>query len=525
MKNFLNIHWKPLLTLLLYPILLALILEITIQGTGFSVFLNFFENLIFGILIFLGVNMIVQIRFGKKIANILIVGFYAILLIETGLFLLFQTRFNASYIYVILNTNLSEIREFSSVYYKNNLFWLLLFLIPILNPFPKKIYKKLKRKSIRIFGSLILIIVILSVLKFSKLIIYNLPYITIKSYIQYNDQIESINNYKGHEKPVKVKTLTSNEAIIVVIGESATRKHMGLYGYYRDTTPKLHKIEDSLIVYKNVISSQVYTTASIYDIFTLSNYENPKDPTSLISFIKSAGYKVYWLSNQRPVGFHDNLVSRLASTADESIFLNYNDYRNKTSFDEVLLPKINEKLIGNGKKVIFVHLTGNHYAYKNRYPKSFNKFSSKKNSKKNETIDTYDNAIMYTDFVLSEILKELKNTGSKNALIYFSDHGEEVYDTVDFFGHFDDKPTSTMYEVPFIVYVSPNFEKPTDFIIDETRAYMLDDFPHSLTHFMGIESELLDTERSIFSSHFKPRKRIIQKNLDFDHFKSKEKNE
>ena len=356
----------------------------------------------------------------------------------------------------------------------------------------------------------------------SELIVYNLPYVTIKSYSQYQNQVNSINTFKDQENDIATNVVTENDAIVVVIGESATSKHHGIYDYYRETTPRLKKLSDSLLIYRNVISSHVYTTGSIYDIFTLSNYENPEESTSLISFIKNAGYKVYWLSNQRPVGFHDNLVSRLASAADESMFLNYNDYRHKTSYDEVLLPKLKEKLSNDGKKVIFLHITGNHYAYDKRYPKEFNTFSSKEKTKKNKIIDTYDNAILYTDFIVSEMIKIVQQEELKSALLYFSDHGEEVYDTVDFFGHFEDKPTTSMYEVPFLVYMSSDFEKPLDFEYDENRAYMLDDFPHSLTHFMGIESELLKKNRSVFSSQFKTRKRIIQDSLDFDLFKLKE---
>ncbi len=525
MKKYLNVKLKPIVILLAYPILLASILEITIQGTEFSFFLNLLENILFTILIFLLINQLAGIKFGKKIANLLVVFFYLIIIVETGLFLLFQTRFNASYLYVVLNTNFHEIKEFSTVYSQYNLLWMLLFLVPLLGVFSKNIYKQGKIKIEGLIGSLILIVVLLTILKISKLIVYNLPYIAIKSYNQYQTQVESFNKFNDKEKDVRTKIVTDNDVIVVVIGESASSKHLGLYGYKRDTTPRLDVLSDSLIIYKNVISSHVFTSGSIFDILTLSNYENPKESSSLIGFIKNAGFEVSWLSNQRPVGFHDNLVSRLASEADESLFLSYNDYRNKTSYDEVLLPKLKEKLSEMGKKVIFVHITGNHYAYDKRYPKSFNKFSSDDKNKKYRIINAYDNAILYTDFVVSEMINTLQQEKAKSALIYFSDHGEEVYDTTDFFGHFEDKPTPAMYEVPFLVYMSPSFEKPLDFSIDESRAYMLDDFPHSFTHFIGIESEPLKKSRSIFSSHFLPRMRIIQDSLEFDVFKLKENKE
>ena len=76
MKKLINISWKPILILLAYPILLAVILEIIIQGMGFSVLLNFSENILFSVLIFFTINLLVQLKFGKKIANILIPTFY-----------------------------------------------------------------------------------------------------------------------------------------------------------------------------------------------------------------------------------------------------------------------------------------------------------------------------------------------------------------------------------------------------------------------------------------------------------------
>mgnify|MGYP003631004296 FL=1 len=43
---------------------------------------------------------------------------------------------------------------------------------------------------------------------------------------------------------------------VFIIGESATRNHMGIYGYKRNTTPNLSKISNEIVVLDNVISSQ-----------------------------------------------------------------------------------------------------------------------------------------------------------------------------------------------------------------------------------------------------------------------------
>ena len=50
---------------------------------------------------------------------------------------------------------------------------------------------------------------------------------------------------------------------IFIIGESATRNHMSIYGYPRNTTPVLDSLRDELAVFTNVISSHVQTQASL----------------------------------------------------------------------------------------------------------------------------------------------------------------------------------------------------------------------------------------------------------------------
>lgn len=53
---------------------------------------------------------------------------------------------------------------------------------------------------------------------------------------------------------------------------------------------------------------------------------------------------------------------------------------------------------------IIIHLMGNHLSYDDRYPEAFNKFS-----RGDKTIDTYDNSILYNDFVLRSIYEKVKN--------------------------------------------------------------------------------------------------------------------
>ncbi len=88
-----------------------------------------------------------------------------------------------------------------------------------------------------------------------------------------------------------------------------------------------------------------------------------------------------------------------------------------------------------GNILIVLHQMGNHGpAYYKRYPKSFEKFkpADKTNNldtcSAEEIINAYDNAILYTDYFLSHVIKLLKQNDAKfeTAMIYASDHGESL---------------------------------------------------------------------------------------------------
>jgi len=88
-----------------------------------------------------------------------------------------------------------------------------------------------------------------------------------------------------------------------------------------------------------------------------------------------------------------------------------------------------------GDIFIVLHQMGNHGpAYYKRYPPAFEKFrpACKTNQLEHCSIEeisnAYDNAILYTDYFLSQTIQLLKkNDGQfETALLYVSDHGESL---------------------------------------------------------------------------------------------------
>ena len=160
-------------------------------------------------------------------------------------------------------------------------------------------------------------------------------------------------------------------------------------------------------------------------------------------------------------------------------------------------------MINAPNKIIFLHLIGAHFTYENRYPKEFDVFTNTpitqfKDEVAFQKINSYDNAVRYSDYILNSVLEKLKIQNSNNYLMYFSDHGEEVFQDEDFYGHLEDRPTKNTFKIPLLMWYGKNYKYPNDFLFDENRKYMTDDLWHSIVHISGLESSFLDKSRSIF---------------------------
>ncbi|WP_232731956.1 phosphoethanolamine transferase [Confluentibacter lentus] len=368
-------------------------------------------------------------------------------------------------------------------------------------------------------------------LKITNLIVYNVPYLAIKTPITYFQETNKLNiygngNQLGDFTGIKhIKSKDNKELYIIVIGESASKVHFQLYNYYRKTTPLLNSIKDELIILNDVISPHAYTIGSLTKGLTLGNVENPegKYQGSIIQLLNQVGFKTYWISNQRPVGVSDTQVTQIAKGARKSIFLNIKHTSENTPYDEVLLPELNKIAQEKGnKKVVFLHMIGEHFYYEKRYPPEFDYFKDIPITKFDrddvyKTINAYDNAIRYTDSILNEVIKTARRQNTDSFVLYFSDHGQEVYDDIDFFGQtIDQMVTKSMYEIPMFLWMSESYKLKNQIALNLNKKYMTDDVIHSIADLCNVTSNEIDSTRSIFNEHFKQRKRIIKNNIDFD---------
>ena len=172
------------------------------------------------------------------------------------------------------------------------------------------------------------------------------------------------------------------------------------------------------------------------------------------------------------------------------------------------------------KKMIVVHLLGTHRGYDNRYPKDFERFVDHVKAPAwvgaGDLYDynSYDNAVSYNDYVVSELINKLRDSQDNALFVYFSDHGEEVYDTPGkpFSGRNEGAPTPAMYTVPFITWASADFKVNHDIKLwrhSVDRSFSSADFIYTLCDMIGITFKKMDYSRSLISDQFVQHPRWI----------------
>ncbi|WP_433847569.1 phosphoethanolamine transferase [Acinetobacter proteolyticus] len=254
-----------------------------------------------------------------------------------------------------------------------------------------------------------------------------------------NDEFNKNRNFKFNS----ILKNINKQTIVLVIGESSRRENWQLNNYYRETNPYLIS-QKNLVDFKEMISISNATRSSIPIILTRKSAEKVQDyvfnEKSIISAFKEVGFSTYWISTQQQFGGFDTSTSVYAKEADRVIFLNKTSYTNKGDPDGILVPKFNEIVKTNSKKkFIVIHMLGSHYNYAHRYPKEYDRFRPSLNDLKKynmqdkkyktQLINSYDNSILYTDYVLNQFIDILKKEEDTESFLFFvSDHGEDLFD-------------------------------------------------------------------------------------------------
>lgn len=255
---------------------------------------------------------------------------------------------------------------------------------------------------------------------------------------------------------------TLPEIVVLVIGETSRATNWQLCGYNRPTNPELSATE-SIIFYPDCLSQSNTTHKSVPILIspaTAEDYSTLYTSKGLIAAYREAGFKTIFLSNEpRNKSFNDHL----GEEAEICHFLR--DELKGDPMDTLLLPIVEKHLAEQQQRLLLVlHTYGSHSTYSDRYVASQSYFHPDKvikatNDNRHILINAYDNTIRLTDHLLASLIRTLEATGRPTALLYTSDHGEDIYDDErKVYLHASPTPSYYQLHVPLLAWVSASYE-------------------------------------------------------------------
>lgn len=280
--------------------------------------------------------------------------------------------------------------------------------------------------------------------------------------VKHQREIDGIASLSDYRFGITPRPDTDSAICVLVIGEAARFHNFSLNGQYeRETNPRLSR-QPNLIFYTHAYAEANATDLSVPLMLTRATSEDPTvayQEKTVCGAFQEAGYPVAWLSAESdPIRYLQHVLPTLDTTwiasgevLDEALF---------EPFDGLIQAK-------EGTNLIILHTKGSHLNYQDRYPQSFALFEPcLKPGDSNGAFDkelmtnTYDNTILYTDFILDSLIQTLSATQRCACLIYMPDHGENLCDDErKLWVHGSYEGSEWEYHVPLIVWYSDSFKE------------------------------------------------------------------
>jgi len=333
------------------------------------------------------------------------------------------------------------------------------------------------------------------------------------------NRASDLTNYRRTSEPYTYQAVSTvpdsvKEVYVVVVGETSRADNWQLLGYERPTTPRLMNRE-GLVAFGKGISQSNTTHKSVPMLLS------PLDATtfgdsinyvkSIVTAFKEAGFHTAYFSNQNR---NHSYIDFFAQEADTCVFLSDSKavFESK-SFDTELIPLMNEEIAKNHRKqLIILHCYGSHFNYIDRYPKGFGSFKPDGPAKatynyRDKQLNAYDNTIELTSGMLADVIDGLSEMDARGAMIFTSDHGEDIFDDERrLFLHSSPIPSYYQIHVPVIVWLSENY---------------ISARPEAMDALQGNSGKFVATSRSFFHTiidmagistpRFKSRASLLQK--------------
>ncbi|WP_316836727.1 phosphoethanolamine--lipid A transferase EptA [Pedobacter nutrimenti] len=307
-----------------------------------------------------------------------------------------------------------------------------------------------------------------------------------------------IHKHQKNEKEILLPNATIKDdkksVIVLVIGESARRQNFSLYGYKKNTNPLLSKTPN--LFHFDATSCATYTTAGVKCILEHTSTDELYE--ILPNYLYRNNVEVIWRTTnwgEPPIHIknYQNTDALMPNCKGDGC-----------KFDEILLSGLKEQILASKKNKILIVLhtsTSHGPSYSKKYPAQFEVFKPVCNSvelgncSQTDLINAYDNTIVYTDYILHQLIENLKELKEYNsAMIFVSDHGESLGEK-NLYMH--GVPMSIapkeQYEIPFIVWLSDSSKQ-----LKPNKTLSQNNVFHSVLNFLGIQSPIYNEQMNIF---------------------------
>ncbi|WP_334113509.1 phosphoethanolamine--lipid A transferase [Acinetobacter parvus] len=236
----------------------------------------------------------------------------------------------------------------------------------------------------------------------------------------------------------KAQATSLPKLMVLVVGETARAENFSLNGYSKNTNPKLS--QQDILNFSQVSSCGTATAVSVPCMFSgmpRKEYEErlASHREGLLDIAQRAGYQVTWIDNNSGCKGTCDRVNQFKIPEP----LQQKWCKDKECFDDILIDSFKAYLAtipqdDNRPRLIVLHQMGSHGpAYYKRVPAQFKVFkptcdtNAIQGCSRDALLNSYDNTLLYTDYVLDSLIETLKNTTKyQTALWYLSDHGEST---------------------------------------------------------------------------------------------------
>ena len=315
-------------------------------------------------------------------------------------------------------------------------------------PKPQKVCAELKSRGFAI-GTLIMLIIIVvmpftagytSFIREHRVTRFyaNPTYFTYSAIKFVQEQFESAPSKlvkKVAQDAINLDKSEHKELIIMVVGETARADRFSLNGYKKITNPLLAK--ENIVSFSNVTSCGTSTGVSVPCMFSILGKENYDKQLALhtenaLEVLAENKVQILWRDNN-------------SDSKGVAVRLDYENFKtptlnpvcDKECRDIGMLSGLDQYVAAHSHQdiLIVLHQMGNHGPeYYRRYPEAFARFKPMcmtgelRDCSQTEIDNSYDNAILYTDYFLSEVIQFLKkyDQSRETAMLYVADHGESL---------------------------------------------------------------------------------------------------